>query len=462
MCGTVFAHALNFSSGEALPVQKGAGDRVSAGCGNLTGALRVVCEKIAADSFIARVARLVEEAQSRRPPVPLLADRACACFVPAVLVLALATFCWRLAGGAPFAGCLMTALAVLVIACPCALGLATPTAILAGTGSAARLGVIFRGGDVLERLSRVSLAAFDKTGTLSCGLLEITRVDPAPGCSPDRLVSLAASVEGGSLHPIGRAIREFAAGRGIPFSPGIELKGVAGGGVTGSVAGERVAVGSARFLAGLGISGIPAHPEPAPGELAVPVACDGSFLGTLVLKDRMRGDAAALVSYFTGAGIPTLLLSGDRNEAARQAAAKLGIGAGVGGLSPEQKASHLDGLRLAGAVVLMVGDGINDAPALSAADVGCAVAGGTDIAIETSDLVLVRPELAGLADAHRIARRTMGVVRQNLVWAFLYNMVGIPLAMTGRLTPIYAAAAMALSSLCVVGNSLRLTRYRRG
>ena len=450
------------ATGEALPVFKGAGDQVIAGSSNLTGALRVACERIAADSFIARVARLVEEAQSRRAPIQRVADRAAAFFVPAVLVLALGTFCWRYAASGAFAGSLMTALAVVVIACPCALGLATPTAILAGTGAAARNGVIFKGGDILERLSRVSLAVFDKTGTLTCGFPELTGVLPAPGVSPSTLLALAAAVEAGSLHPIGKAIREHAAGPGIPCPAGLELTGVAGGGVTGSVAGERVAVGSARFLAQLGVTGVPGALKVPAGGVVVCVARAESYLGAIFLKDRMRSDAPALVAYFGRAGIRTLLLSGDRQDSAGEAAGLLGIDTGIGDLLPAQKAGYLEQLRRDGEVVLMVGDGINDAPALSAADIGCAVAGGTDIAIETSDLVLVRPDLARLAEAHRMARRTMAVVRQNLIWAFLYNIVGIPLAMTGRLTPVYAAAAMALSSVCVVGNSLRLVRLQRG
>jgi len=450
------------ATGEALPVVKRAGDQVIAGSSNLTGALRVLCEKAAAESFIARVARLVEEAQSRRAPIQRVADRASAFFVPAVLILALGTFCWGYAAGRGFAGSLMTALSVVVIACPCALGLATPTAILAGTGAAAARGVIFKGGDILERLSRVSVAAFDKTGTLSCGRPELTELRPAAGCSPTALLSLAASVESGSLHPIGRAILEHAAGLGLRCPAGVGLQGVAGGGVTGTVDGAEVAVGSARFLAELGVTGVPADLGLPAGELVVFVARSGVCRGALVLRDRMREDAPALVTYFGRAGVRTLLLSGDRQASAGEAAGVLGIGQGIGDLSPARKADYLEELRRGGATVLMVGDGINDAPALSAADVGCAVAGGTDIAIETSDLVLVRPDLARLCEAHRIARRTMAVVRQNLAWAFLYNTVGIPLAMTGRLTPIYAAGAMALSSVCVVGNSLRLVGFRRG
>ena len=451
------------ATGEALPVVKGAGDQVIAGSLNLTGALRVVCEKIAAESFIARVARLVEEAQSRRAPIQRVADRASAYFVPAVLLLALATLFWQygVAGGA-FTASLMTALAVVVIACPCALGLATPTAILAGTGAAAARGVIFKGGDVLERLSRASLVVFDKTGTLSCGLPELTGIRPASGVHPDTLLSLAASVESGSLHPIGKAIRNHAEAQGVPCPAGRELKGFPGGGVTGEVAAEPVWVGSARFLAKLGCVGVPGDLQAQAGELVVLVARAGSYLGALILRDQMRDDAPALVAHFSRCGIGTLLLSGDRQESAAQAARSLGIAKGIGDLLPAQKASYIEELRRGGAVVLMVGDGINDAPALSAADIGCAVAGGTDIAIETSDLVLVQPDLARLAEAHRMARRTMAVVRQNLIWAFFYNIVGIPLAMSGRLTPIYAAGAMALSSLCVVGNSLRLLGWQRG
>jgi len=449
------------ATGEALPQVKRAGDCVIAGSSNLTGAVRVLCDREAADSFIARVARLVEDAQSRRAPIQQLADRVSAYFVPAVLSLSLATFLWQYLSGGAFGTCLMSALSVLVIACPCALGLATPMAIVAGTGAAAARGVIFKGGDILERLSRVSLAVFDKTGTLTCGRPELIDIQAASGVEPDQLLSLAACVESGSLHPIGIAIREQAEARGLPCMVGNKLRAVAGGGVTGEVDGKKVAAGSAHFLTGLGVSGIPGEAEAPAGGVVVLVAGDRRYLGALTLQDRMRDDAPELVSYFTKAGIRTLLLSGDRQASAELTAAATGIGEGAGELSPAGKASRIEELRREGAIVLMVGDGINDAPALSAADVGCAVAGGTDIAIETSDLVLVKPDLKRLVFAHRLARRTMSVVRQNLVWAFLYNAIGIPLAMTGRLTPIYAAAAMALSSLCVVGNSLRLLGGRR-
>ena len=450
------------ATGEPLPVTKGVGDRVIAGSVNLTGGVRIECESAAADSFVARVARLVEEAQSRRAPIQGLADRAAAFVVPAVLALALATFVWQYGALGQTGASLMTALAVVVIACPCALGLATPTAILAGTGAGAAAGVIFKGGDILERLSRVTVAAYDKTGTVTCGRPAVTEVLPVPGRDPREVMALAAAVESGSLHPIGRALCAYARESGIAFQVGEELRTVAGGGVTGRVGSTQVAVGSSRFLAGLGVTGIPAGIEPSPGAAVVFIATSGLYAGAVVVQDRLRDDAPALIAYFRKLQVRTLLLSGDRGETVRLNAGFLGIDEGIGEMSPAEKAQFIDRLRDGGDTVLMVGDGINDAPALSAADVGCAVWGGTDIALETSDLVLAKPELDRIAFAHSLARRTMTVVRQNLGWAFIYNIIGIPLAMTGRLTPVYAAAAMALSSLCVVGNSLRITWVKRG
>jgi P-type Cu2+ transporter len=458
--GTVMAGSSDVdespATGEAMPVGKAPGEQVIAGSSNLTGALRVRCDRAAAESFLARVARLVEEAQCRRAPIQGVADRAAAFFVPTVLCLAIVTFWLGYVGGGSFGSSLMTALSVVVIACPCALGLATPTAILAGTGAAASRGVIFKGGDILEHLSRVSAAVFDKTGTLTWGRPEIVRIGLAQGEDRGEVLALAAAIESGSSHPIARAIVAHAAANGIAFQLAEGIRTVAGGGVCGVVSGEQVALGSRRFLNELGVTGLPGAVAAPSGGTIVFLARAGSCRAVLVLKDRLREDAPDLVSYFKGAGVRTFLLSGDRREAAEEAAELVGIETGMGALSPSEKVSYVDGLRADGATVLMVGDGINDAPALAAADVGCAVAGGTDIAVDTSDLVLVKPDLERLATAHFIARRTMTVVRQNLFWAFLYNAVGIPLAMTGRLTPVYAAGAMALSSVCVVGNSLRL------
>jgi len=450
------------ATGESLPVPKGEGDCVVAGSINLSGTLRVRVERPASDSFIARVARLVEDAQSRKAPVQGITDRVSAVFVPTVLLLAAATFFWLAMSGAPTGEALMTALAVVLIACPCALGLATPTAILAGTGAAAAGGVVFRGGDVLERLSRISSVLFDKTGTLTCGRPAVIDVQPFPGVVAVELVSLASSLEAGSRHPLASAVVAFATWKGMPVLAASDLLTVPGGGVMGTVGDKEVVIGSERFLRDRGITGIPDGAALSAGETVVHVARDGSFLGSIFLRDTVRPDAGDVVGYFVRLNISPHLLSGDRRETACRIAAEIGIAESEGDLLPEDKAAFIDRLRGRGETTLMVGDGINDAPALSAADIGCAIAGGTDIAIETSDLVLARPELSLLCFAHLVSRRTMSIIRQNLAWAFVYNLIGIPLAITGRLTPVYAAVAMALSSLCVVGNSLRLTRIRPG
>jgi len=450
------------ATGEALPVVKEFGAPVIAGSINLTGTVQVTVDRPVGESFVARVARLVEEAQNRRAPVQQLADRLAALFVPAVLMLAVVTFGWQLFAGVAFATALMTALAVVLIACPCALGLATPTAILAGSGAAASAGVIFKGGDVLERLSRVTVVAFDKTGTLTCGEPRIVAILPAPGISGHRLLEMAAAVEAGSTHPLARAIVAEYNALGGKGALGEDVRTVPGGGVSGMVAGRRVVAGNRRFLQEVGASLPDGLQEPGPGETAVHVSSDGGYCGTITLQDKVREGASDLVRYFREAGVDCHLLSGDRPESARAIGAQTGIDAAWGDLLPADKGAMIEEMQRTGAVVLMAGDGINDAPAIATAAVGCSLAGGTDIAIETSDLVLARGDLARLQLAHRLARRTMAVVRQNLGWAFVYNLVGIPLAMTGRLTPIYAAAAMALSSLCVVGNSLRLQRTDHG
>jgi len=448
------------ATGEPLPVGKSVGCEVVAGSVNLTGTVQLRVERLAGDSFIARIARLVEEAQGRKAPIQAVADRVSALFVPAVLLLAAGTFLYLRATGSATEGALMTALAVLVIACPCALGLATPTAVLAGTGAAAAGGVIFRGGDVLERLSKVDVVAFDKTGTLTGGKPVVTRLLPTAGCDPERLISLAASAEAASQHPLAHGIVDYALRQGIVIPLCRDCQTEAGGGITAEVEGERVAVGSARFISALGVS-VPLDllELPAGGSL-VYVAENDAYVGGIILVDRVRDTAQPLIEYLSGRRIRSLLLSGDRPATAREIAVSVGIGEAAGDLTPADKVAYLERLRAAGHQVLMVGDGINDAPALAAADVGCAMAGGTDIALATSDLVLTRPNLDSIRFAHKVAERTMRIIRQNLAWAFIYNLVGIPLAMTGRLTPIYAAAAMAASSLCVVGNSLRLTRLK--
>ncbi len=446
------------ATGEPDPVSAGPGDPVLSGTLNLTASVTVRATATAAGSFIGRVARLVEEAQARRAPVQAVADRVAARFVPAVGMTAAATFAyWHLAG-AGTGTALLRAVAVLVVACPCALGLATPLAILVGTGAAARRGVLFRGGDVLEALGRVSRAGFDKTGTLTRGWPRVVAVRPARDRTEAELLAAAARVESASAHPLSRAVLDEARARGI--DPGPAPAGVAarpGLGVAAEVNGQAVRVGSRAFLEQAGIA-VPPKGEGRCTE--VHVAAGSAYLGALALEDQIRPGAREAVAALAARGIAPALLTGDRPGPARRVAAAVGIGEVHAELTPEGKTRWVRERQKAGERVLLVGDGINDAPALSAADVGCALAGGTDIALETSDLVLTRPDLGRLVLAVAVARRTLVVVRQNLGWAFAYNAVAIPLAATGRLAPVWAAAAMAGSSLAVLANSLRLRRLR--
>jgi P-type Cu2+ transporter len=442
------------ATGESLPVIKEPGAPLIAGSVNVAGAVRMRATKSAADSFVAIVARLVEEAQNRRTEIQQLADRLSGVFVPLVLGLALVTFIVLLASGLPFGPALLRALAVVVIACPCALGLATPTAILVGTGTAAAQGIIFRGGDVLERLAQIGEVVFDKTGTITLGKPVVQQIFAAPGVEPDRLLAAAAAVEVGSCHPLASGIVTAACERGIVIEAANNIAVTPGKGVAGQVAADAVLVGSDRYLAEQGI--VTPHLELMSTETAVLCAIGGNYAGHMVLTDVARPGIAEVVRYFQQNGLAVSLYSGDRPAAATAMAGLVGIDAALGGLGPAEKAALLAEKQQRHVRVMMVGDGINDAPALASADVGCAFAGGTDIALATSDLVLTVAEPARLQAAHQAARQTMAIIRQNLAWALVYNLVGIPLAMAGVLTPIYAALAMALSSVCVVLNSLRL------
>jgi P-type Cu2+ transporter len=445
------------ATGEPLPQAKGPGDAVLAGTMNLTTALTVAVERPAADSFVARVARLVEEAQSRRAPIQQLADRVSGWFVPLVAVVATATWLyWTLRPDGATAP-LLAAVAVLIIACPCALGLATPTAILVASGAAAGRGILFRGGDILEAAARLDLAAFDKTGTLTIGRPTLTGIEPAGGTA-DELLALAAAAEWGSSHPLATGVLSEIRRRQLAVVPLLGVRTLPGRGLTADTPAGLLLVGSRRLLAEHGIA-MPAARATSATEIHVARA--GSYCGRLLFEDLLRPGAADLIAALQRLGVRTLLLTGDSQAAAERLATQLGIDQAYGELSPADKCAHLQQLRSADRRVLMVGDGINDAPALALADVGCAMAGGTDIALATSDLVLTRSELSRLLDALQLARRTLRIVRQNLFWAFAYNLCAVPLAAMGLLAPIHAAIAMTLSSVCVVGNSLRLGRHVR-
>ncbi len=446
----------SLATGEPLPAHKETGDCVISGSMNLTGTIKLSCTRPREKSFVARIARLIEEAQNRRAPIQKIADRTAAYFVPLVLFLGVITFIWHMSHGAFFDSALMTALAVIVIACPCALGLATPTAILAASGGAAKNGIIFKGGDILERLAAINLVVLDKTGTITEGKPSVISVHPADRIDSSRLVSITASIESASRHPLAMAVCKYAESKNIRYDMAEQATTVPGGGVAGIIGKEQVAAGSASYLKSLGITGEIPEIASSPGSMAVYVSYMGKYAGAFLFRDKLRHDASILTGYFESLGIKTVLLSGDRQENAESASAAAGISEAIGGYSPSDKVSYIEDMQKKGFKVLMIGDGINDAPALAAADTGCAVAGGTDIAVETSDMLIAGHDLEKITLAHRMAKKTMKIIRQNLCWAFLYNMTGIPLAMFGALTPVYAAAAMSLSSICVVGNSLRL------
>jgi Cu2+-exporting ATPase len=444
-------------SGEPLPVFKRAGDRVVAGSLNLSTAITLRVGTTAAESFPARAARLVEEAQARRAPIQRLADRVAAWFVPAVILLAALTWLYwsRQPGGAGTP--LLNAVAVLVVACPCALGLATPTAILVASATAARRGIFFRGGDVIERVARLDVIAFDKTGTLTRGRPAVTGVTAADGVDADEVVATAARIESGSAHPLARGIMAEATRRAlhVPLAGG--ARSFPGLGVSLTTDSGLLLAGRHEFLENHGV----VAPVQEEDLTMVHVARGDAYLGAISLEDPLRNGAEEAIAALQRLGIATALLTGDRPGAGKRIASRVGIDDVHGGLVPEEKASWIEARRRLGGRVMMVGDGINDAPALAAADVGCAPAGGTDLALDTSDLVLTRPDLGRLVEAVGLGRRTLAIVRQNLFWAFCYNLLALPLAASGRLLPIHAAAAMAFSSVCVVANSLRLARNRR-
>jgi Cu2+-exporting ATPase len=442
-------------TGEPIPVLREAGDPVQAGSLNQTASVTLEVEKVAADSFVARIAHLVEEAQNRKAPIQSLADKVATLFVPLVMLIAAGTWLvWRFVEDDPTAA-LLNAVAVLVVACPCALGLATPTAVVVATGSAASRGILFRGGDVLELCARIDLVAFDKTGTLTVGKPAVERIVPADGTTERQLLEIALQVEFGSNHPLALSIIERAEAAGIFCSPSQSVVTVPGRGLRLSTSTGDVLLGSRQFMLEHNIS----VPDVDQGRLTeVYCAQAGIYRGLFQLHDPIRPDAVQVLSQMRSLKLNSALLTGDRKATAEQVSAELGIDEMAFAMSPADKAHWLDQARKDGYCSLMIGDGINDAPALSTADVGCSMAGGTDIALENSDLVLTRPELGRLYEALFIARRALRVIKQNLFWAFAYNLVAIPLAASGQLAPIWAAAAMASSSVLVVGNSLRLGR----
>jgi Cu+-exporting ATPase len=452
-------------TGEPVPVEVGPGDPVTGGCVNTSGRLVVRATQVGADTQLAQMARLVEQAQAGKAQVQRLADRVSEVFVPVVLTLALVTLVgWLIADAAPSAA-FTAAVAVLIIACPCALGLATPTALLVGTGRGAQLGILIKGPEVLESTRRVDTVVLDKTGTVTTGRMTLVDVLTAPGDDADQVLRVAAAAEDGSQHPIAAAVLAGARERVSEWAAATDFRSLDGLGVRATVEGREVLVGRARLLAEAGqplsaeLREAQAGAE-AGGHTVVAVGWDGRARGLLLVADRVKPTAAEAVRELRRLGLRPVLLTGDNAAAAGAVAAELGIDEVIAEVLPAEKVAEVTRLREQGRVVAMVGDGVNDAAALATADLGIAMGTGSDVAIEASDLTVVRGDPRVVADAIRLARRTLAVIKGNLFWAFAYNVAALPLAAFGLLNPMIAGATMALSSAFVVSNSLRLRRFR--
>ncbi|WP_431728435.1 heavy metal translocating P-type ATPase [Verrucosispora sp. TAA-831] len=451
-------------TGESVPVEVGVGDTVVGGCVNAGGRLVVTATRVGADTQLAQMARLVEQAQTGKAAAQRLADRISGIFVPIVIALAVGTLGWWLGSGAGPTAAFTAAVAVLIIACPCALGLATPTALLVGTGRGAQFGVLIKGPEALESTRRVETVVLDKTGTVTTGRMTLLDVHPGEGEQRAEVLRLAAALESGSEHPIARAIVAGAAESG-ELPPVTGFANAEGLGVTGTVDGRAVLLGRSRLLRERGMD-VPedlvraATEAEAAGRTAVLVGWAGRARGMLAVADQVKPTSREAVRRLRALGLTPVLLTGDNTTVARAVAAEVGIDEVIAEVLPTEKVEVVARLQADGRAVAMVGDGVNDAAALAQADLGLAMGSGTDVAIEASDLTLVRDDLLAAVDAIRLARGTLGTIKGNLFWAFAYNVAALPLAAAGLLNPMIAGAAMAFSSVFVVANSLRLRRFR--
>lgn len=461
-------------TGESLPVEKKAGDRVTGGTVNGTGGLIFRADKVGADSLLSRIVRMVADAQRSRAPIQGLADRVAGVFVPAVASVAVGAFLvWYFFGPEPrLAYAVVNAIAVLIIACPCALGLATPMAVMVGVGRGAQAGVLVRNAEALEHLGRVNWLVVDKTGTLTEGKPRLTDVLPVGGLDEASLLRIAASLERSSEHPLAAAVVRAAEDRGIRLEDASGFRSVTSGGVAGRLGGRQVLVGKLKFLKGEGVAvdaGLQerASALEADGKTVLIAAVDGRAAGLLAVADPIKASTAEAIAMLNGLGVGLVMATGDNRRTAEAVARELGLTRFEAEIEPADKIRIVNSLREGGGVIAMAGDGINDAPALAAADVGIAMGTGTDVAMESAGITLIKGDLRGIAKAIRLSRATMGNIRQNLFFAFVYNALGVPIAagvlypFTGiLLNPMLAGAAMSLSSVSVISNALRLRRLK--
>ncbi len=461
-------------TGESLPVDKGVGDTVIGATLNTTGSFVFRATKVGKDTALAQIVRLVEQAQGSKAPIQRLADRIASVFVPAILVIAVATFfIWIAVGPDPVLSYAITAIvSVLIIACPCALGLAAPTAIMVGTGKAAELGILIGNGEALEVARKIDTVVLDKTGTITRGKPSVVAIVPADGFDTDRVLTLAASAERGSEHPLGQAIVRAAEARSLPLTDAQAFNSITGKGIAAFIDGARVAIGNRAFMADLGIgldrlqADIDEHA--ANGATPVLVAIDGKPAGLLAIADTIKPESAEAVGQLRALGLDVWMLTGDNDATARAIAKTVGIDRVLADVLPGQKADKVRELQASGKIVAMVGDGVNDAPALAQADLGMAMGAGADVAMAASDITLIGQDLRAIVTAIELSRRTVNTIKQGLFWAFAYNIALIPVAMGILypafgilLTPVLAAAAMAMSSVSVVSNALRLRNFKR-